>query len=78
MRELVDILRRNYCGNVGVEYMHINDLEERRFVQERIEGREKAIEFTENGKKGYVCMPLAAQGETLGILHLCEPNAAEK
>ncbi|TIW43682.1 MAG: GGDEF domain-containing protein, partial [Mesorhizobium sp.] len=34
--------------------------------------------ITENGKKGYVCMPLAAQGETLGILHLCEPNAAEK
>jgi diguanylate cyclase (GGDEF)-like protein/PAS domain S-box-containing protein len=34
--------------------------------------------ITENGPRGYVCMPLAAQGETLGILHLCEPNAAEK
>ena len=33
---------------------------------------------TDNGPRGYVCMPLAAQGETLGILHLCEPNAAEK
>lgn len=27
---------------------------------------------------GYVCVPLAAQGETLGILHLCEPKAIEK
>src|SRR5687768_17229215 len=24
VRELVEILRRNYCGNVGLEYMHIN------------------------------------------------------
>ncbi len=38
----------------------------------------RCAHITENGKKGYVCMPLAAQGETLGILHLCEPNAAER
>lgn len=31
--------------------------------------------ITENGGRGYVCMPLAAQGETLGIVHLCEPDA---
>jgi len=51
IRELVTILRANYCGNVGVEYMHINDVEERRFIQERIEGRDKEIQFTELGKK---------------------------
>jgi 2-oxoglutarate dehydrogenase E1 component len=51
VRELVDILRRNYCGNVGVEYMHINDVEERRFIQEKIEGRDKEIHFTANGKR---------------------------
>ena len=32
--------------------------------------------ITENGGRGYVCMPLAAQGETLGIVHLCELDAA--
>jgi 2-oxoglutarate dehydrogenase E1 component len=51
VNELVRILRANYCGNVGVEYMHINDVEERRFIQERIEGRDKEIHFTELGKK---------------------------
>ncbi len=51
IRELVDILRRNYCGNVGLEYMHINDVEERRFLQDKIEGRDKEIQFTSNGKK---------------------------
>jgi 2-oxoglutarate dehydrogenase E1 component len=49
--ELVDILRRNYCGHVGIEYMHINDIEERRFLQEKIEGREKDIHFTPEGKR---------------------------
>ncbi len=51
IRELVTILRANYCGNVGVEYMHINDVEERRFIQEKIEGRDKENQFTDNGKK---------------------------
>ncbi|EMD82739.1 2-oxoglutarate dehydrogenase E1 component [Pacificimonas flava] len=49
--DLVAILRRNYCGHVGVEYMHINDDEERRFIQERVEGRENEIHFTDIGKR---------------------------
>ena len=36
VRELVETLRRNYCGHVGLEYMHLPDVEERRFLQERI------------------------------------------
>ena len=49
--ELVATLRRNYCGHVGLEYMHINDLEERRFLQDRMEGRDKDIHFTPEGKQ---------------------------
>ncbi len=49
--ELVATLRANYCGHVGIEYMHINDVDERRFLQERIEGRDKEIHFTPEGKK---------------------------
>ncbi len=51
VRELVAVLRANYCGNVGLEYMHINDLEERRFLQERMEGKDKGISFTPEGKQ---------------------------
>jgi 2-oxoglutarate dehydrogenase E1 component len=51
IREIVSILRANYCGHVGVEYMHINDVEERRFIQDKIEGRNKEIQFSDNGKK---------------------------
>ena len=51
VRQLVDILKRNYCGKVGFEYMHIADVEERRFIQDRIEGGDKSIDFTPEGKK---------------------------
>jgi len=51
VRELVDTLRANYCGNVGLEYMHIVDVEERRFLQDRMEGKDKAIDFTPEGKR---------------------------
>ena len=34
VRELVDVLKRNYCGKVGYEYMHINDVDERRFIHQ--------------------------------------------
>ena len=51
VRELVEILKRNYCGKVGYEYMHIADVEERRFIQERIEGGDKHIDFSPEGKK---------------------------
>lgn len=50
-RELVEVLRTNYCGQIGFDYMHITDVEERRFIQERIEGPDKVIQFTPEGKR---------------------------
>jgi 2-oxoglutarate dehydrogenase E1 component len=51
VRELVEVLKRNYCGKIGLEYMHINDLEERKFLQDRMEGRDAEIRFTPEGKQ---------------------------
>ncbi|MDB5694726.1 MAG: 2-oxoglutarate dehydrogenase component [Sphingomonas bacterium] len=51
VRELVDTLRANYCGNVGLEYMHIADVDERRFLQDRMEGKGAGVDFTPEGKK---------------------------
>ena len=51
VRDIVRVLEANYCGTVGLEYMHINDLEERRFLQERMEGKDKEIAFTPEGKQ---------------------------
>ena len=51
VREIVAVLQANYCGPVGLEYMHINDLDERRFLQERMEGKQAEIVFTPEGKQ---------------------------
>ncbi|MEX1148278.1 MAG: 2-oxoglutarate dehydrogenase E1 component [Sphingomonadales bacterium] len=51
MREIVQILRRTYCSTVGVEFMHIFQPEEKAWIQSRIEGREKEIQFTRRGKR---------------------------
>jgi 2-oxoglutarate dehydrogenase E1 component len=37
LRELLGILRDSYCRTVGVEYMHIQDPHERRWIRERVE-----------------------------------------
>ena len=61
VKDLVSILRANYCGNVGVEYMHINDVEERRFLQDKLEGRNKEIQFTDLGKKAILTKIVEAE-----------------
>lgn len=61
IREIVQVLRRNYCGNVGLEYMHISDVEERRFLQDRMEGKDKEIQFTPEGKKAILSKVLQAE-----------------
>jgi 2-oxoglutarate decarboxylase len=37
LREILGVLRDSYCRTVGVEYMHIQNPEERAWLQERIE-----------------------------------------
>ncbi|HWL47233.1 MAG TPA: 2-oxoglutarate dehydrogenase E1 component [Sphingomonadaceae bacterium] len=61
INEIVEILRANYCGHLGLEYMHIGDVEERRFLQERIEGRNNSIEFTPEGKRAILTKVLQAE-----------------
>ena len=50
IREILQILRRTYCGSLGVQYMHISDPQEKAWLQERIEGKDKEIVFTPEGK----------------------------
>ncbi|MFC3052657.1 2-oxoglutarate dehydrogenase E1 component [Kordiimonas pumila] len=50
IREIITILKRTYCSNLGVEFMHINDPDEKSWIQRKIEGRDKEIHFTDKGK----------------------------
>jgi 2-oxoglutarate decarboxylase len=37
LREILDRLRSTYCASIGVEYMHIQDPEQKRWLQDRME-----------------------------------------
>jgi len=49
--ELYNTLRTTYCGAVGLEYMHIADTAERRFLQDKFESPGETIQFTPEGKR---------------------------
>jgi 2-oxoglutarate decarboxylase len=38
LRQIIDSLRDAYCRTIGVEYMHISDPEQKRWIQEHVEG----------------------------------------
>ena len=42
LREVLGVLRDSYCRNVGIEYMHIQDPAQRRWIQERVEKKSSA------------------------------------
>ena len=51
LNKILEILKKTYCSNIGYEFMHMGDPEEKAWIRNRIEGPEKNIIFTENGKK---------------------------
>jgi 2-oxoglutarate dehydrogenase E1 component len=62
MREIVAILRRTYCQTLGVEFMHISNAAQKSWIQERIEGRDKEISFTREGKRAILNKLVEAEG----------------
>ena len=37
LRDILGILRNSYCRTIGIEYMHIQDPDQRAWIQERVE-----------------------------------------
>jgi len=37
LREITRIIKTTYCGSIGAEYMHINETEQKRWLQKRLE-----------------------------------------
>ncbi|MCP4911611.1 MAG: 2-oxoglutarate dehydrogenase E1 component [Oligoflexia bacterium] len=51
LREIEQHMKNVYCGKIGIEYMHSNHTELRRWVRERFEGGAKSIIFPLEEKK---------------------------
>ncbi|MEI9997058.1 MAG: 2-oxoglutarate dehydrogenase E1 component [Rhizomicrobium sp.] len=61
-RRVTEILKRTYCGRIGYEFMHINDAEQKDWLQRRIEGPDKEIVFSPEGKKAILNKLVEAEG----------------
>jgi 2-oxoglutarate dehydrogenase E1 component len=62
LRQIMDRLRKTYCGKIGVEYMHISDPDQKAWIQERIEHIENRTEFTVEGRRTILERVVAAEG----------------
>jgi 2-oxoglutarate dehydrogenase E1 component len=62
MRQIVDIVKRTYCGTFALQYMHISDPEQAAWLKERIEGYGKEITFTAQGRKAILNKLVEAEG----------------
>ena len=50
LTEILSIVRDTYCSTIGVEFMHIQDPDQKAWMQERIEAVRNQTEFTKLGK----------------------------
>ncbi len=62
LRQIVAILQRTYCQTLGVEFMHISETGHKDWIQERIEGPDKEITFTREGKRAILNKLVEAEG----------------
>ncbi|MEO8241748.1 MAG: 2-oxoglutarate dehydrogenase E1 component, partial [bacterium] len=62
MRQIIEIVKRTYCGTFALQYMHISDPEQAGWLKERIEGYGKEINFTREGRKAILNKLVEAEG----------------
>ncbi len=62
LREIIAILKDTYCGSIGVEFLHIQDPDEKSWIQERIERIHNQPEFTLVGKRAILNRLIETEG----------------
>ncbi|MBW8619603.1 MAG: 2-oxoglutarate dehydrogenase E1 component [Hyphomicrobiales bacterium] len=62
LREMLVILKRTYCSTIGWEFLHISNPAEKGWIQARIEGPDKEIAFTREGKRAILNKLVEAEG----------------
>jgi 2-oxoglutarate dehydrogenase E1 component len=62
MRQILSIVKRTYCGTFALQYMHISDPEQSAWLKERIEGFDKEIRFTREGRRAILNKLVEAEG----------------
>ncbi len=61
LKRVLEILRRAYCGSLTLEYDHIQDLAERRWLKEQMEQCFEPLHFSKAGKRAILKAVVAAE-----------------
>lgn len=62
LKELLSQLQATYCGSIGVEYMHISNPEETKWLQQRIETTHARAQYSAERKQEILTQLIAAEG----------------
>ncbi len=62
LREILEILTTTYCGNIGAEYMHITETDEKRWIQSHLENSRCIPNFPVKYKQRLLNRIIAAEG----------------
>ncbi|MEL6424749.1 MAG: 2-oxoglutarate dehydrogenase E1 component [Pseudomonadota bacterium] len=62
LRQILEIVKRTYCGTFALQYMHISNPAEAAWLKERIEGFGKEIAFTREGRRAILRKLVEAEG----------------
>jgi 2-oxoglutarate dehydrogenase E1 component len=62
LRQIVERLQATYCGTIGVEFSHIQDPDQKGWIQRRIEAEHNQTDFTERGKRAILERLTEAEG----------------
>ncbi|MEL6316853.1 MAG: 2-oxoglutarate dehydrogenase E1 component, partial [Pseudomonadota bacterium] len=62
LREIVRLLKRTYSGTFALQFMHISDPAQVSWLKERIEGYDKEIKFTREGRRAILNKLVEAEG----------------
>jgi 2-oxoglutarate dehydrogenase E1 component len=62
LREITRILRDTYCGSIGVEFMHIQDPDQKSWIQRRVEGAPWIGAFNADEKRTILRQLTEAEG----------------
>ncbi len=62
LREIQTILRETYCGSIGVEFMHIQDPEQKAWIQRKVEGAPWRTAFDATAKRSILTQLTEAEG----------------
>ncbi len=62
LSEILERLKKAYCGTIGSEYLHITDTTQKRWIQKRIEDRETSQNLSKEKKRWLLTLLTASEG----------------